>query len=138
MMGRAQREPLARAERLRAKKVERQTADAARMNGLVARHGREAAVRIVAEELWLGATEEMVTDTFGQPAKVDEKVFKTKTKRTLSYVGECPKCGGLGIITEFMHVNDGNCFTCKGSGQKKGFVLRVRLENGAVVGWDKN
>lgn len=137
-MARAQREPRARAERLHAKAVERQTADAKRMDDLVARHGRDAADRIVAKELWLGATEGMITDTFGAPDKVDEKVFKTKTKRTLSYAGECPKCDGLGVITEFIHVNDGTCFACKGSGKKKAFVLRVRLENGAVVGWDKN
>jgi hypothetical protein len=136
-MGRAQREPVVRAERLRMRDEERKARVGARLTGLVGRYGAEIAARIIAEDVWLGATEDMVVETFGEPAKVDEKVFKTKTKQTLSYAGECPKCDGLGIITEFMHVNDGNCFACKGTGEKKGFFLRVRLENGAVVGWDK-
>jgi DnaJ-class molecular chaperone len=56
----------------------------------------------------------------------------------LSYMSECPKCEGVGFIAEFVLVNDGHCFKCNGTGQSKRSTLRIRVENDAVFGWDKN
>lgn len=132
-VARAQAEPTARAERWRA----RQAAQAQRVANLESRFGQENAARIAAEELWIGASEEMVLEMHGEPTKVEEKVLKAKTKRKFSYAGPCAKCDGTGEIPEFSHVDDGKCFSCNGTGLGKSAVLRVHFENGAVVGWDK-
>lgn len=29
---------------------------------------------------------------------------------------ECPRCGGQGVITEYLHVKEGVCFLCWGDG----------------------
>lgn len=54
-----------------------------------------------------GMTYEMVIDSWGKPADVDERVFKTKTSHTFKY-----------------HQTGRNQF-----------ASRVKLENGIVVGW---
>jgi hypothetical protein len=136
-MARAKAEPVLRVERARLKE-ERRKADAAqRWARLTATYGEDAAKHIIEGRPWQGATEAMILDTLGKPEKVEEKVLKTKTKRLLYYVDECPKCSGSGFLPEFTHIASGKCFTCGGKGQSKGFSLRVVVENGAVVGWDK-
>ncbi|MEZ4226676.1 MAG: hypothetical protein R3B13_37355 [Polyangiaceae bacterium] len=133
----AQHEPARRAERKRIREEGRRVAQEDRARSLMERFGADTAGRILAEELWLGATEEMVEATFGRPDRVEEKVLKTKTKRVFNYTRECPKCDGAGSILEFAHINDGLCFGCKGTGRTNSYLLKVRFENGAVVGWDK-
>jgi hypothetical protein len=58
---------------------------------------------------WQGQTQEQLLDSLGRPADTDTKVLKTKTKEIWKYnrVG------------------------------KNRFGLRVTVENGVVVGWDK-
>lgn len=70
--------------------------------------GSEVAERLVAKELWVGETEEQVIFSFGKPAAVDESVLKTKTKRVFKYAP-----------------------------QPRGFGLKIRFDNGKVVGWDR-
>lgn len=31
--------------------------------------------------------------------------------------GECPRCGGRGVIRAYSHVKNGTCFACKGTGK---------------------
>lgn len=33
---------------------------------------------------------------------------------------KCPKCAGRGFIPEFNHIQEGNCFACKGKGSQTG------------------
>ncbi len=70
--------------------------------------GSEVAGRLVAKELWVGETEEQVIFSFGKPAAVEESVLKTKTKRVFKY-----------------------------HPQPRGFGLKIRFDNGKVVGWDR-
>lgn len=70
--------------------------------------GSEVAERLVAKELWVGETEEQVIFSFGKPAAVEESVLKTKTKRVFKY-----------------------------HPQPRGFGLKIRFDNGKVVGWDR-
>lgn len=56
-----------------------------RRQALVARFGEEIAARIVAGQVWEGATHEMVVAALGPPVEVKERVLKTKTKTTLCY-----------------------------------------------------
>lgn len=95
-------------QRLASDQALRQQQEAARWQHLVGRFGEENARRIVARDLWVGASEEMVIDMFGPPNDVSEKVLKTKTKRVLRY----DSIGG-----------------------PRG--LKVKLDDGIVAGWDK-
>lgn len=70
--------------------------------------GSEVAERLVAKELWVGETEEQVIFSFGNPAAVEESVLKTKTKRVFKYAP-----------------------------QSRGFGLKIRFDDGKVVGWDR-
>lgn len=33
------------------------------------------------------------------------------------YKKPCPKCGGTGFLPNFIHVQNGKCFECKGKGK---------------------
>lgn len=46
-------------------------------------------------------------------------------------------CGGTGIITRFIHVEGGICFSCSGSGFLEGKEECGRKETYTVVSWDK-
>lgn len=80
-----------------------------RRDALVNRFGIEAADKILAQHLWVGATEEMVVEALGPPVDVSERVLKTKTTRVYKYL---PLTRGR-------------------------FGLKVTIENDVVVGWDK-
>ena len=58
---------------------------------------------------WQGQTEEQLVDSLGKPLDIDQRVLKTKTKETWKY-------------------NETG---------KNRYALRIILENGEVVGWDK-
>ncbi|MES2017854.1 MAG: DUF2845 domain-containing protein [Pseudomonadota bacterium] len=69
----------------------------------------EIVVAILGSRFWKGQTEEQLEDSLGTPGGVDTQVLKTKTKEIWKY-----------------------------HEQRKGqFSLRITLENGKVVGWDK-
>jgi len=66
--------------------------------------------KIMQRTLWQGQTAEQVIDAIGEPKDIDEKVLKTKTKQTWKYFP---------------------------SGRRR-YGLRITLDDGIVVGWDKN
>ena len=76
---------------------------------LCQRFGPHLGPRVAAGELWQGQHSDMVLAGLGQPASVDEKVLKSKTKHTLKYY----------------------------PGPSGRFGLCIFIENGVVVGWKK-
>lgn len=58
---------------------------------------------------WQGQSKEQLIDSIGHPLDIDQKVLKTKTKETWKY----------------------------NSTGKNRYGLRIILENGLVIGWDK-
>ena len=81
-----------------------------RFEALAAQFGHEAATKIVGRELWVGETAAMVKASFGEPVDVSESVLKTKVKHTFKF-DRLP----------------GN----------NRFGLKVHLDDGVVVGWDR-
>jgi len=74
------------------------------------KYGDEGLVDKLMEGLfWQGQTEDQLKDSLGEPADVDQKVLKTKTKEIWKYYE---------------------------SGKNR-YDLKVTIENGEVVGWDK-
>jgi hypothetical protein len=72
-------------------------------------HDEEVVQKIMAGFFWQGQSEEQLKDAIGHPVEVDRMVLKTKTKEIWKY-------------------------------HKQGvnrFGLRLTVENGLVVGWDK-
>lgn len=80
-----------------------------RWNELVTRFGEDAARRIQRKEVWQGETAEMLLASFGKPLDVKEHVLKKSTKHTYCYQRIA----------------------------RNRYGLRVHLEDGTVVGWDK-
>ena len=81
-----------------------------RREALLQNYGDTRLVELIMRRMfWQGQTEEQLIDSLGRPLDIDERVFKTKTKETWKY-------NQIG---------------------KNRFGLRVTLENGIVVGWDK-
>jgi hypothetical protein len=64
---------------------------------------------IMRQSFWIGQTKEQLVDSLGNPQDIDEKVLKTKTKE----------------IWKYNH-----------SGGNR-YGLRITIENGEVIGWDK-
>lgn len=60
------------------------------------------------QKLWIGAPLDAVIEMFGPPLDVDEKVLKTKTKRTYKY---------------------------KSLGKNR-YALRIYIEQDEVTGWE--
>ncbi|MFI4893933.1 MAG: DUF2845 domain-containing protein [Phycisphaerales bacterium JB058] len=82
----------------------------ARRNRLMTKYRDKRVVKMIMRKMvWQGQTPEMLVDAIGRPAATDVKVLKTKTKETWKY-----------------HRT--------GRGR---YALRVIVENGEVVGWDK-
>lgn len=74
------------------------------------KYGRtEIAERILHQMFWVGQTEDELADSLGRPASIDRKILKTKSKEIWKY----------------------NRIT------SRTFGLRITVENGIVVGWDK-
>lgn len=69
----------------------------------------EIAERIINKMFWVGQTSEQLQDSLGKPIDIDENVLKTKKKETWKY--------------------------CQKSANR--FGLKIRVENGIVVGWDE-
>ena len=79
-----------------------------RKQRLVKKYGLEVGIRLSNGEIAQGMTEEMVVDALGKPADIDEKVLKTKTKKTLKY----------------------NQLT------QRSFGTKIFIEDSVVTGWD--
>lgn len=76
---------------------------------LIRKYGNfEIANKIMEGEFWQGQTQEQLIDSLGEPIEVDQKVTKRKTIEVWKY---------------------------EQTGRGR-FALRIRLENGIVVGWD--
>ena len=81
-----------------------------RRKKLMKKYGDASLVdRIMKREVWEGQPEEVLIDSIGRPAAVDEKVLKTKRKEIWKY---------------------------NATGKNR-YSLRITVENGEVVGWDK-
>ncbi|WP_395355605.1 DUF2845 domain-containing protein [Vibrio sp. D3] len=65
--------------------------------------------KLMKKSIWQGQTEGQLIDSIGKPLDVDQRVLKTKVKETWKY----DKAG------------------------KNRYNLKVIIENGLVVGWDK-
>jgi hypothetical protein len=85
-------------------------ANSVRRKKLMAKYGDSEIVDgIMAKRIWQGMTEEQLTDSWGRPASIDQRVFKTKISLTYKY---------------------------SQSGKNR-FRERVKVENGLVVGWSQ-
>lgn len=69
----------------------------------------EIVERIMKKVIWQGMSQEQLVDSWGRPAAIDQKLYKTKT-------------------TDIFKYNQTG---------KNRFSSRVRVENGTVVGWEK-
>ncbi len=77
---------------------------------LLEKYRDEAVVdRLMRKIIWQGETQEQLLDSLGRPVAVDNKVLKTKTKEVWKY---------------------------NRTGTNR-YALRITVENGIVVGWDK-
>lgn len=94
------------AEELRQRQIE--AAFQERWSYLERKFGAENARKIMAGNVWVGCTYEMLIETLGQPVATDETVLKTKIKRTYKY---------------------------RPTGANR-YALRIFVEDGEVVGWE--
>lgn len=79
-----------------------------RRNSLLKKYEDNAIVDDILDGLiWQGMTSEMVIDSWGEPAAIDERIYRTKIARTYKY----------------------------GPGSRHSFQSRVMLEDGFVIGW---
>jgi hypothetical protein len=88
---------------------ERKQAALARGPLLIKKYGPEIGARILAGTIWQGMTAEELTDSAGPAEAIDYAVTKTKNKEVWKY--------GQSTATRF--------------------DMRITLENGLVVGWQK-
>lgn len=81
-----------------------------RRKQLLEKYGDEKTVKsIIAREIWQGMSEQMLIDSRGRPVEIDERVYKSKEKRTYKYT----RTG------------------------KNRFKSKIYLENTLVIGWDE-
>lgn len=82
----------------------RRKVEAARLHeraaALAVRFGPEISDKIMRRQIWQGQTEEMLLESRGAPADVDEKVLKTKVKRTYKYDRQGANRYGLRVMLE--------------------------------------
>ena len=77
---------------------------------LMNKYGDAALVdRLMKQMFWQGQSKEQLLDSLGKPLDIDQKVLKTKVKEVWKY----NKTG------------------------KGRYALRIIIENGEVIGWDK-
>ena len=82
----------------------------ARFKKMLEKYGDATLVRMIMKRsIWQGQTDVQLVDAIGEPVKKDQKVLKTKIRETWKY---------------------------QRTGRNR-FNLRVKLENGVVVGWEK-
>ena len=81
-----------------------------RREALMLKYGDEEIVEgIMRRAFWQGQTQEQLVDSLGNPVDIDNKVYKTKTKKTFKY----------------------------NQTGKNRYGLKILLEDGLVVGWEK-
>lgn len=84
--------------------------NAMRRAALMKKYGDKTLVdRLMRRMVWEGQTSEQLIDSIGRPVQVDEKVMKAKTRETWKY----------------------------NQRSRTRFGMRVTVEDGVVVGWDK-
>ena len=84
---------------------------ARRRKHLIARYGDPEIARcIMRGTVWKGETQEQLLESLGQPADLDQKVLKTKTKEIWKYRKTA----------------------------RNRFGLKVTLDDGIVTGWEQN
>lgn len=94
----------------KADEAERARQIEARRSALLQKYGDAQVVeRIMSRSYWQGQTAEQLRDSLGDPADIDEKVLKTKSKQVWKY---------------------------QQTGVNR-FALRIIVENDSVVGWDE-
>ncbi|MEI7075958.1 DUF2845 domain-containing protein [Pectobacterium versatile] len=77
---------------------------------LMNKYGDAALVdRLMKRMFWQGQSKEQLLDSLGKPLDIDQKVLKTKVKEVWKY-------------------------NQTGKGR---YALRITIENGEVIGWDK-
>jgi hypothetical protein len=142
VMWKAEEERIAREEKKAKAEDRKRRAEHLREQRL-SKYDPKTAQLIEEHRVWRGQTVEMLDLACGKPDKVQEKVLKTKTKRTLEYrdvfgVGAvCEKCDGEGRIPEYAHIGGGICFRCGGTGTGgSAWVLRVTLDDDVVVAYE--
>lgn len=79
------------------------------LNELERNYGFEKTKNIATKNVWIGETKDELILSLGEPAKIDEKVLKTKTKHIYFYYP----------------IN------------AKSYSVKVYLEDGIVAGWEK-
>lgn len=81
-----------------------------RRKHLMEKYGDEALVeKLMKKTIWVGQTAEQLTDSIGKPVDVGQRVLKTKVKETWKY---------------------------NPTGKNR-YGMRITVEDGVVVGWDK-
>lgn len=80
-----------------------------RERGLRAKYGEEIAGEILKSHIWVDQTTEQLVDSRGKPYAIDQKFLKTKVREIWKYE----------------------------PGPRGGCRLRVTIENGRVVAWDR-
>jgi len=82
----------------------------ARKDHIYQKYGNnEIADKIINNYFWVGQTSEQLIDAIGQPLDIDEKILKTKKKEVWKY---------------------------NRTGTNR-YSLKITIENGLIVGWDK-
>ncbi len=82
-----------------------------RRQHLIEKYGdAEIARRLMKGVLWQGETAEQVRESLGEPADIDQKVLKTKTKEVWKYRPTA----------------------------RNRFGLKITLDDGVVAGWEQN
>lgn len=80
-----------------------------RRRNLCRKYGLEIAEKILRKTVWVGETAEQLVESLGHPIDIDENVLKTKKREIWKYYS-------------------------RGTNR---YGLRVKVENGEVVGWDE-
>lgn len=81
-----------------------------RKASLLSKYGdSELVEKLLQGYFWQGQTEEQLRDSIGAPSDIDQKILKTKKKEVWKY----------------------------GPTGRNRYGLRITVENGVVVGWDK-
>jgi hypothetical protein len=79
-----------------------------RFAALAEAYGEDNAQRIVSGSVWEGATAEMIRESLGEPASIDQKVMATRVRQVFKF----------------------------GQTGKNRYAMRVTLDDGVVTGWE--
>lgn len=80
-----------------------------RQRRLSQKYGPKIAEKIINKTIWVGETNEQLTESLGSPVDIDERVLKNHRREVWKYYQKA----------------------------KNRFGLRITVENGTVIGWDE-